>query len=259
MTDTDDNTLVAYADGELDAESAREVERLLRKDTVARERVARLRESAALLRAALNKPIHESVPPRLSQLLESKQPVSFHFERWAAAILIAVTSAVGGGYFARWSGQQNVPAVAAHAEDAGDQAVIADVASYHHLYAAKEEYLVESPPEDLTRIQSWSREHLHRRIRVPDLTKFGYRFRGSRLLVAAGRAVSQLVYLAPDRAPLAVCVTLGDAANSSPRTRFSQGLTLLSWKHDGYLYIVIGNEGEAVTSEIGRSVAAALS
>ncbi len=44
--------LMAYVDGELDAEEAREVEALIAADPEARRTVAKFREAAALLRAA---------------------------------------------------------------------------------------------------------------------------------------------------------------------------------------------------------------
>ena len=52
MAEPDEKTLVAYVDGELDAPTAREVERALESSLTARNTVARLRSSAALVRAA---------------------------------------------------------------------------------------------------------------------------------------------------------------------------------------------------------------
>ncbi|MBE0533251.1 MAG: zf-HC2 domain-containing protein [Rhodospirillales bacterium] len=59
------STLMAYADGELDAETAREVEAHLAESAEDRETVRAMRCSAALARAALNEPLTEAVPERL--------------------------------------------------------------------------------------------------------------------------------------------------------------------------------------------------
>ncbi|MBV8168047.1 MAG: zf-HC2 domain-containing protein, partial [Alphaproteobacteria bacterium] len=62
MSELDENTLVAYVDGELDAASAREVERALEASPVARNTVAKLRAGAALVRAAFAEALHEPPP-----------------------------------------------------------------------------------------------------------------------------------------------------------------------------------------------------
>lgn len=69
----DDNLLLAYVDGELDAETAREVEAGLAVDEEARRTVSLFRESSVVLRTALNDTVHEPVPARLTEtLLQSR-------------------------------------------------------------------------------------------------------------------------------------------------------------------------------------------
>lgn len=112
MAPFDDATLVAYADGELDAETRREVESALAEDAEARETVRALRESASLLRAAVNEPHHSSVPERLIEAAR-RQPARAPAPtggggdgtglawRWAlpvAASVVALVIGVGGGY-----------------------------------------------------------------------------------------------------------------------------------------------------------------
>lgn len=70
MKQLDANTLVAYVDGELDLESASQVERALVDDAEARETVSLLRETAVLVHAAHSHVIHEAVPDRLIDLIE---------------------------------------------------------------------------------------------------------------------------------------------------------------------------------------------
>src|SRR5690348_14391951 len=57
--------LVAYADGELSGASLAEAEALLERDASLREEVMRLRESAALIRAAFDQDLRDEVPERL--------------------------------------------------------------------------------------------------------------------------------------------------------------------------------------------------
>ncbi len=61
----DDETLVAYVDGELDQDAAREVEAAIAADPALAETVRALREGAATLRAAFAEPVRAEVPERL--------------------------------------------------------------------------------------------------------------------------------------------------------------------------------------------------
>lgn len=65
MMNLDESTLIAYVDGELDAQTVREVEAKLIDDPEARKFVERLRELAALSRVAFNDTLHEPVPQHL--------------------------------------------------------------------------------------------------------------------------------------------------------------------------------------------------
>lgn len=65
MITLDEGTLIAYVDGELDAQTAREVEATLAGDTSARQYVDHLRALSALTRVAFNDTLHEAVPQQL--------------------------------------------------------------------------------------------------------------------------------------------------------------------------------------------------
>lgn len=65
MKQLDANTLVAYVDGELDAESAAFVETLLAEDAEASMTVRALHDGALLIRAAHNQVLYETIPDRL--------------------------------------------------------------------------------------------------------------------------------------------------------------------------------------------------
>jgi len=65
MMNLDESTLIAYVDGELDSQTACEVEAKLSDDLEAQKFVERLRELAALSRVAFNDTLHEPVPQHL--------------------------------------------------------------------------------------------------------------------------------------------------------------------------------------------------
>ena len=65
MLRPDDLTLMAYADGELDAESEAEVELALAVDPESQARLDDILQSSQLVRAALDRPLHQQVPEHL--------------------------------------------------------------------------------------------------------------------------------------------------------------------------------------------------
>lgn len=65
MNHPDDETLMAYADGALDPERAREVELWLEKDGAAAKTVEAFRRTKTLVRDAFDRPMHERPPQSL--------------------------------------------------------------------------------------------------------------------------------------------------------------------------------------------------
>ena len=70
-TDIEFETLMAYADGELDAEGISRVEARLATDAGAAKIVRDLREGAALVRGAYQAPLREPVPERLKARIDA--------------------------------------------------------------------------------------------------------------------------------------------------------------------------------------------
>ena len=65
MQKRSDDRLIAYLDGEGDASARREIEEWLESDPAARDKLAALAESAALVRSAFDEVMHEPLPERL--------------------------------------------------------------------------------------------------------------------------------------------------------------------------------------------------
>ena len=112
MSMAEDELLMAYADGELDAVRAAEVERRLAQDAVARETVRRYRESAALVRAAFAGTVDEPVPAKLETAVrragQAGKVVAFRQRRPAPAwrrlglplaASVALAIGLGGGWW----------------------------------------------------------------------------------------------------------------------------------------------------------------
>ena len=77
-------TLMAYADGELDAEGVRHVEAHLAKDAGAAKTVRELRQGAALVRGAYQGPLREKVPEALKARIDAMLDAAAEAKRVAA-------------------------------------------------------------------------------------------------------------------------------------------------------------------------------
>lgn len=113
MTDIDDITLMAYADGELDEEKRRAVEKAISDDPEAKATVEKYRRSADLLKQTYGPFLNRSAEEDLPQTIRDYQPqepaettgtLFFFFPRlmtgksWmAVAASIAIGVVVGGG------------------------------------------------------------------------------------------------------------------------------------------------------------------
>lgn len=118
MTKLDEETLMAYVDGELDPRRAAEVEALLAEDAEARATVQMFRNSAALLRGPFDQVLREPVPERLLATLDRPPTGKVHDIRlarrgvltrflpqtaWARAAAVALLVGTGAGYLtAQW-------------------------------------------------------------------------------------------------------------------------------------------------------------
>lgn len=236
MTALDDSTLVAFADGELDATTMRLVADLVARDPVAQEKLRRLREAAQLVRTALAGPAwHAAVPKGLAERIEQPQRPRWRGRRvhlgWAIAASLALCAVGFAGGRVLGGGEPGF----------SDQ-LVDEVAGYHVAYARFGAALDEAPARDGPRIAAWFARVLRGPFRVPDMSSAGLTFRGARLLVVDGRPVAQLLY---DRhgesaRPLGLCFSMGEPRKPGLRIFHRQGVTLAEWGQGGYTVILVG-------------------
>ena len=180
-----EDDLQAFVDERLDGPRLAAVEAHLAAHPEIAERVATERRHRATLRAQLDTIAAEPIPARLriANIRATRNA------RWlgrgriaAAAAVIFILGASGGWFAARLPGPgvASAPPTASIAQgaNAAYRTFVVEVVHPVEVVAAQEAHLLQ-----------WLSKRLSRPIVAPDLTKFGYRLMGGRLL-PAGHTVS---------------------------------------------------------------------
>jgi anti-sigma factor RsiW len=280
MQKLNDELLVAYLDGELDDKQQADIEARLEQDAFARDRLARLGESTALVRAAFDELLREEVPQHLITAIHTADAAAGNapepggeaqilpfrmrqaarglaaYRRWwiavpVAASLFGVMLGGGLGYFGLGSstrgGEQQVAAIQAAATNGW----LDNVAEFHKLFisaSTAENSFADIPATDNGGevIQKISQRTSQQNLRVPDLKPWGLVFQGARLVVVEGRSAAQLVYTAADEkvgkaiGPLTVLIGATKRPDLGPAFERRQDVNMLYWRRKGHVYAIVG-------------------
>jgi anti-sigma factor RsiW len=256
MPELDENTLVAYVDGELDAATAREVERALEGSPAARNTVAKLRSSAALVRAAFADAVHEPPPPGLVELLRIAKPSRARRYALPVAASIALLIGIGIGIAVGVTGAQQF---APQAEAVGTMdRLVADVAEYHRIYAREQRHMVEVSAAETPHLEDWLGRRMKGQLTIPDLSAQGLAFQGGRLLAFDDRPMAELIYKPADGPPIGLCIAFALPGMSGAATTQRGDLTVTHWVDNGYVYSVVGWANDHRIQAIADSVRAQL-
>lgn len=269
--------LMAYVDGEVDVETARDIEKSLANDAEARARVAQLRQSAQLARAALADVMYEPVPEAMKAAILNApgKVVAFapkggmrvsgtsSLRRWAlpmAAALAGIAIGLGVGHVDGIG--ELAPLSSAnlsHQRDAWLDQVVNFHKVYTRIYEGQDRALVDFGGEDFPQLESWFGERLKRDLKVPDLMALGHTLQGGRLLVVGGRPAAQIVYVSADAKPLALSILPQPGRDRPPAFEKRSGVNVLHWRIADYSYALIGTADREVMHKIADLVAPALS
>jgi anti-sigma factor RsiW len=266
-----DEALVAYLDGELEADERRHVEAWLEADPAVRERLTALARADDLVRGAYADILDEPVPARLiaaasgmsetppgatpeAEILVLKRPgwaaIPLRQRRWqiglaAAAGLFGVIFGGAGTYLgtgllnpADPAAEHRLAAVAANAS------WLDNAAGYYKLTVnAGDNMLIDVPASNDPReaLQKIS-QSLPQQVRVPDLKAWGLTFRGARLVVVEGKPAAELVYVTDNKAigPLTLVIGASKQPDIQPTFDRRQDVNLLYWRHQERAYALVG-------------------
>jgi anti-sigma factor RsiW len=214
------DTLMAFADGQLDATAREQVEAFLGANPEAAAEVASWTRQTDAIRTLFAPAGAEPVPARLHPRRMALAMTTRRNRLWRQAL--AATVLIGMGLGAGWLARSWVDA------PAPSTILIADAVRAHDVFVAENRHAVEVAASEEDHLTSWLSNRLETALAAPDLAGEGFTLVGGRLLpgaVAAGGRAAQLMYengardrvtiyvtaALPDREPAYQFTTLGDA------------------------------------------------
>lgn len=184
-----EDDLHAYVDRRLKPERVEAVEAYLNVNAEIASRVSAWRMQRETLRDQLASKAAEPVPARLRVAnirAARRQSRLRQFRMVAASAVWLMVGGAAGWIAARsdWSGSKPVPAV-----------MVSDAISAYRTFVVDVSHPVEVKATDGDHLVEWLSNRLGQPIKAPDLTAFGFRLMGGRLLPASTSGIAaQLMY-----------------------------------------------------------------
>ncbi|GKQ52074.1 anti-sigma factor [Bradyrhizobium sp. Ce-3] len=240
-----EDDLHAFVDRALEPEREAEVSAYLEKHADVAERIAAYADERNLLRSALLPIAEEPLPPQLNlaRMLESprRRPSSL---RWAIAAMLMLSIGGLGGWVIRGATQAPAGGLSALAQEAS--------ASYK-VYASDRARPVEL--RDSTELVQWVSNRLHQPVKLPDLTKSGYRFMGGRVVPTEHGPAGMFMY-DDDRGDRLVVLTRPMTTDQNgPMAPLSGGdVAGFSWADGGMGYSLVGPSAAETLRPIANEI-----
>lgn len=183
-----DDDLAAFVDERLAPERRAAVEALLAARPEVAQRVEAERAQRDELRARLAFKAEEPIPARLriANIRAAQSGRRFARLRAVAAACALLVAGGLGGWIAR--------DVATDRPAASPVAFVSDAVGAYRAFVVEVAHPVEVRASDEAHLVAWLSKRLGRPLKAPDLSGFGYRLMGGRVLPAAAGAAAMLMY-----------------------------------------------------------------
>jgi anti-sigma factor RsiW len=242
-----EDDLHAYVDGQIEPTRRQDVEQYLRENREAALTVAAYQEQRALLRAAFAPVGTAPLPPRLrlegiiAARLGRRQTV------WRLAAMVVLGIGLGGvaGWYLHGPREpgRNAQAMAVLKQQA--------LASYF-VYAGDRRHPIEVTAAEEGHLRQWLSNRLDKAVAPPDLSPFGYKLLGGRLLATEhGHPAALFMYESPNGDRLALVMRPMAADLRAGGVDFSQGkIKGCGWIDNGLGYAVVADAPETELDRI---------
>lgn len=233
---TDDGPIVeddlqAYVDGRLGDARRAAVEAHLAQNPDVRERVALDIRQRNALRGQLEGKAAEPVPPRLwiANIQATRRSTMLRRLTAIAASLLIFVVGAGTGWFAGHHETLAPPATAGVAQSAS---------AAYRTYVVEVAHPVEVAATQEAHLLQWLSRRLGKPLRAPDLTPFGYRLMGGRLLPGDDSAAAQLMYDDASGKRLTLYVRAAHGSETAFRFQREGDAATFAWIDQGFGFAV---------------------
>ena len=226
-----EDDLQAYVDGRLGDARRAAVEAYLAQNPDVRERVQLDIRQRNALRGQLEGKVNEPVPPRLwiaNIRAARRSTMAWRMKAIAASLLIFVVGA-GTGWFAGHRETLAPPTTAGVAQNA--------TAAYR-TYVVEVAHPVEVASTQEAHLLQWLSRRLGKPLSAPDLTPFGYRLMGGRLLPGTEGAAAQLMYDDASGKRLTLYVRAAQGSETAFRFNRDGDAATFAWIDQGFGFAV---------------------
>jgi anti-sigma factor RsiW len=220
--------LHAFADGELEGEECKAMERLLAQNDEARKALAAINYQKSELRKAYGSIVDEPVPLSLIATAQGRGGRSMlPYAAMAASIALVILGAAGGWYSAQHS--ESVKTA-----DLAHRALIA-----HEVYSVEVRHPVEVAAVEQDHLQAWLSKRVGAAIRVPDLDAEGFTLLGGRLVTAGDSPAGQLMYETADKQRLTIFIAANTENKDSALRLVENGKLVTCYWSDNKLAMAV--------------------
>jgi len=238
-----EHDLHALLDGQLAEERRAAVERWLQTHPEDAARLAGWRRQNAAIEAAFGAVANEPVPERLRP--RSYRPRIGRLAAVAASIALFIAGALAG-----WIGHGRMGEERAMDLRLADRAIAA-----HRVYAVEVRHPVEVAASDEEHLVRWLSKRLDYDLRVPDLSRAGYRLMGGRLLASEAGPAAQFMY--EDRGGRRItvyCSRVSQRRETAFRFEQSGAIGAFYWIDGEIGYAIIGEAPRPALQDLARLV-----
>jgi anti-sigma factor RsiW len=236
-----EDDLQAYVDGRVAPSRLAFVEEFVRANPALESRLAAYRSHRDQLALRLRHRADAPIPARLRIAAIAANRNRRHralIGRLAAACLV-FTIGAGSGWLANSvSGSWSSPAPQSQTS-APDQVAALAVAA-HRLFVSDPVHPVEVGAERSAYLADWISKRLNHSLPVPDLSAYGFRLIGGRILPGGEDAAAQIMYEDEQHQRLTIYIKTGETGTSRPEFIARAGVSTFVWRDDGCGYAIAG-------------------
>jgi len=255
----DETLLLAYVDGELNADARAEVEAAVAHSPELANQLALMRASVLPYAAAYETRPVPPVPPELTRRIgelasvsttnaaTARRPRQFSSWRMAAAFVAgAILTAVTLPMVQRHAGVMTASA---------DSSWVGVIANYQSLYTRETVANVNEDRPLTEKILGELRARDGIQVLIPDLRGQGLTFKRVQRLNYQDHAVVQVVYLPEHGDPVALCLTRSNGPDQVPQSKVVDGMQAVEWRQDHLDYVLLGRGSQVDLAEVGHQIA----